>query len=368
MIIHTQEQFYKYVHQLQEKKIFIWGASVFGEILGKVFDRRDIEWCGYYDNFSMDVGKKFNNKEIYSLKTRMIEKMDVFVLTMRSYMGVCQQLKDIGVDEENIICFGDYQVLESFQKELMQVENYSQKISVFKNIHGGKRCFIIGNGPSLSISDLELLKNEYTFGCNLIFQCFDKTDWRPTYYSFIDVNGIRTTFDTKEKLLNVLAECGSAFVRGTSSLYQYRDDEDIKNLYYMNMVYSPSEEQFDFSDDCAKQVYMGYTVTYTMIQLAVYMGFKEIYLIGIDHNFSKIINSDGTVHDGTINKANEHSNILGNYNLPNGTEVYKLENSYLSAKKYAEGLGVKIYNSTRGGKLEIFERKDFDEVIKNNEL
>ena len=51
-------------------------------------------------------------------------------------------------------------------------------------------------------------------------------------------------------------------------------------------VFSSSEEKFDFSIDCSDKVYIGYTVTYIMIQMAAYMGFKEIYLLGMDHDFS----------------------------------------------------------------------------------
>ena len=60
------------------------------------------------------------------------------------------------------------------------------KLKQFHNIHTGERCFIIGNGPSLKIADLEKIKNEYTFGANRIYELFDKTDWRPRYYCLQD--------------------------------------------------------------------------------------------------------------------------------------------------------------------------------------
>jgi hypothetical protein len=61
--------------------------------------------------------------------------------------------------------------------------NHSGKaLKSFKNTHTGKRCFIIGNGPSLKAEDLEQLKNEITFAFNRIYYIFDQTSWRPTYY------------------------------------------------------------------------------------------------------------------------------------------------------------------------------------------
>ena len=119
-------------------------------------------------------------------------------------------------------------------------------------------------------------------------------------------------------------------------------------------------ENISFSSDCAQKVYSGTTITYTMIQMAVYMGFSDIYLIGIDHTFSKIIDKEGNVKDGELTKETEHADFLGQYNMPNGSEVYKVENAYRAALSYAKCHNIAIYNATRGGKLEIFERKNFD--------
>ena len=59
--------------------------------------------------------------------------------------------------------------------------NY-QKLAALKDKHQGKRAFIIGNGSSLRISDLDRLTGEITFACNKIYLAFDQTQWRPTYY------------------------------------------------------------------------------------------------------------------------------------------------------------------------------------------
>lgn len=55
-----------------------------------------------------------------------------------------------------------------------------------KDSHKGERCFLIGNGPSLTGEDLHLLKDEYTFGTNMVYKIFDKTDWRPSFHCVSD--------------------------------------------------------------------------------------------------------------------------------------------------------------------------------------
>ncbi|MFC2055928.1 hypothetical protein ACFLV7_16775 [Chloroflexota bacterium] len=60
------------------------------------------------------------------------------------------------------------------------------RLAALKNRHKGQRCFVIGNGPSLSTTDLDQLRGEVTFACNKIYLAFNETDWRPTYYAVED--------------------------------------------------------------------------------------------------------------------------------------------------------------------------------------
>ncbi len=58
----------------------------------------------------------------------------------------------------------------------------ARKLRRFRNLHAGERCFVIGNGPSLAIADLERLTGEVTFASNKIYLLFEQTPWRPSYY------------------------------------------------------------------------------------------------------------------------------------------------------------------------------------------
>ena len=63
-----------------------------------------------------------------------------------------------------------------------------EKIKSLKDIHKGKRCFVIATGPSLRIEDIKKIENEYTIGINSIFKLYGETSWRPTYYAMTDYN------------------------------------------------------------------------------------------------------------------------------------------------------------------------------------
>ncbi len=81
-------------------------------------------------------------------------------------------------------------------------EFHSPKVRELKDRYRGKRCFLIGNGPSLRIEDLDKLHehHEITFACNKIYNVFRNTEWRPDFYVMMDVWVLRS--DTRN-ILNV---------------------------------------------------------------------------------------------------------------------------------------------------------------------
>lgn len=228
-------------------------------------------------------------------------------------------------------------------------------IQSLKGKHQGERCFIIGNGPSLSVNDLDKLKNEITFGTNRIFHIFEKTEWRPTYYMAVDSDFIKYNY---EKIKTVAAQY--IFL---SNIYHIPIGEKTKNIVYINEYAKfPVNKWNDISafvnEDLSKYFSIGYTVTFTAIQLALYMGVKEIYLLGVDFNYSSTRNSKGRlVKNDSIEDYFDgkkyHSSIL-NYN--------SVLHAYKIANEYCKFHDIKICNATRGGKLEVFKRVSFDDL------
>lgn len=226
----------------------------------------------------------------------------------------------------------------------------------FKHKYKGQRCFIIGNGPSLNIDDLNKLKGEITFAFNRIYYIFDKTDWRPSYYFTEDIKIIKQSLDEINNLnLDYIF---------TPDIINFDYNMKIKNAIYFKQVMEEFKDTLpQFSDEFFEQSYWGGTVAYTAMQMAVYMGFKEIYLIGVDHSFRVSQDSNGNIK--VDNSVKDY--FCGNYNSDKD-ELYipNLDNStkaYMAARKYCDEHDVTIYNATRGGKLEVFERVDFDKLF-----
>lgn len=234
----------------------------------------------------------------------------------------------------------------------------SQYIKTFKDKHKGERCFIIGNGPSLKIEDLDSLINEYTFAANRIYNFLSQTEWRPTYYLSVDRDVMRHSiqelnkYDFKELFLATDMNFDMTKLKGKATRI-FLDNKFHVNKYNDLSAYICEDVSKSFSD--------GYTVTFVAIQFAIYMGFKKIYLLGMDFNFSTMISSSGKK---IVNKDVKDHFYEKKYQATVPCFYDNNLYAYNVAKEYADSHDIKILNATRGGKLEVFERVDFDSIIK----
>lgn len=250
--------------------------------------------------------------------------------------------------------------IQPWQQKHFEKTKYGRQISKYKNKYAGQRCFIIANGPSLQAEDLDLLYNrgEITFGMNRIYKLFDQTAWRPTYYVCEDemiANG-------QQAEINAL-EAQEKFIPIEICWWH---DVEIENACYFHLNYVEKERfPFGFSTDCAHQIDCRGTVTCSCMQLAAYMGFSEIYLLGVDHNYQKTIDINGNV----VVDPNAKDYFCEGYDSDiKDVVVHDMGNNtraYMDAKKYCDSTSgkVTIYNATRGGKLEVFQRVDFDSLF-----
>lgn len=224
---------------------------------------------------------------------------------------------------------------------LLHVNNIF-KLRKYKNIHKGERCFVIGNGPSLKISDLEKLKNEKIMVANSIFKIFNDLSYIPSYYFLQDNKVILNNKDALNKM--------SGFTKFVRAHYAKR--YHVNGATYFCML----RNERKFSKHIPLTVYSGQTVTYTMIQFAAYMGFKEIYLLGVDFDYGQ----DNTAITQQSYFDKRLFDSTAEYHAP---ELDSNLIAYNTAKRFCDQHHIKICNATRGGKLEVFERVNFDDIL-----
>ncbi len=224
-----------------------------------------------------------------------------------------------------------------------------QKINKLKNSHSGERCVIIGNGPSLKNTNLSKLKNVFTIGMNRFYMAFPELGF--TSSILLTVNDL------------VIEQCAED-IRNLPipTFVSWRGRKYIQpspNLHYLHTSYVLP----GFSTNAAGRLWEGATVTFVAMQLAYFMGFKQVILIGVDHSFATQGTPNTTVVSGGDDPNHFNPGYFGKgfrWQLP---DLETSEIAYAMAKSAYEKDGREILDATVGGKLAVFPKVNYDSII-----
>lgn len=203
------------------------------------------------------------------------------------------------------------------------------------NKHEGETCLIIGNGPSLKDVPLDFLQKYPSFGTNRIYLLDGFT---PTYYCSVNPLVIQ---QFTEDITRIDAP---KFLPAS-----YCFDDTCLPLNSAGMVL--------FSQDASQWIYEGHTVTFVCMQIAYYMGFKNVLLVGVDHSF---------VYDGRPNEQRVMDGADPNHFHPdyfkgkqwNNPDLARSEHAYKLARAMYEAHGRRIVNLTPNTKENVLEHGD----------
>jgi hypothetical protein len=225
-----------------------------------------------------------------------------------------------------------------------------------------KRCFVIGNGPSLLKTDLSKLAGEVTFVMNGFFLKMPELDWVPTYYVCED------HLVAEDRALEINSLKGPTKLFPASLRYVIQPDE--YTVFYDHRPRKSYPHGFDFSFDADVNTYTGGTVTFSCLQLAAYMGFEEIYLIGVDASYAipedAKLGGAGRIKELDMESDDPnhfHPDYFGKGKRWHEPNVHTMIEAYKEARRACDARGVAIYNATVGGKLEVFTRVDYSDLF-----
>ena len=233
----------------------------------------------------------------------------------------------------------------------------SQALEALRNSHRGQRAFLIGNGPSINEQNLNLLKHECTFACNSFFLKGEEIGLTPTYYVVED----KFVAEDNSEKINSLK--GSTKLIPNDLSYCLSSNDQI-NVNFLRYYLKSSNPQFPlfWNAQNPDTFYWGGTVMYLCIQLAVYMGFDPLYLIGIDLSY-KIptnIQQEGDKLTSLEDDSNHfHPDYFGKgkrWHLP---ETDRMQHCFEKAFKECSAAGVSLFNSTHGGNLAVIPRAEY---------
>jgi 6-hydroxymethylpterin diphosphokinase MptE-like len=256
--------------------------------------------------------------------------------------------------------------------------NY-KKLRGLKNKYSGERCFIMGNGPSLKEMPLENLENEYVWGVNRCYLLFDSINWRPQFYTAVDSLVVPDIAGEINQLTVDSPETLFFFPEEFKKKQLIRSSKNILWFRHRNMNPGHGAKGF-FSTKVSRYIRTPNTVSITALQLAAYMGFNPIILIGCDTKYviPQDVDRQGVAIDPRTKEKIEGYEITSTKdNDPNHfTETYfgagrkwhspnvrGMKSGYGSAKKVCDTNGISILNATKGGELDVFTRVKFEDLF-----
>jgi hypothetical protein len=233
-----------------------------------------------------------------------------------------------------------------------EAKRHHAKLNALAGRHDGERCFLLANGPSLARVDLDRLAGETVFGMNRIYLLFGKTRMRPRYYVCINeliLQQFAADIQALECMKFLSWSERRRFARSDASICYLPQSTGLKDT---------------FSDDPARRLSGGGTVTFVALQLAGHMGFREVVLLGLDHSFS----SKGVPNTTEVRPRKPDQDHFDPAYFPPGVrwqlpDLRRSEAAYRLARQAFEQRGGRILDATAGGQCSVFEKAALESLL-----
>lgn len=253
-----------------------------------------------------------------------------------------------------------------------EIKTILKKNALLKDSCKGGRCFILGCGPSLSTVDFSKLQNEFVFTANLLYKNKDFYKLKSNIHVFSDPaffqnNESSIISDLKTELLS--HETKIFIPLYFLKLINDKSFSSAINLYNPILHFNsnlPSSFKLDkYTIQCS-------SVVFQSIQIAMYMGFKTIYLLGCDCTgildlLNKALNISSSNYHAYDKDSESNAVVNTVLNRSDWDEIFYGQGNvffqYQVFNSYAEKNEINIFNLSSTTILKSIKRKRFEEVI-----
>jgi hypothetical protein len=241
-----------------------------------------------------------------------------------------------------------------------------------KDKYNNERIFILGSGSSILLYDLKVLSNECVMTQNSFHMHNDISDINPTfhcvvpYYQTDKEHSIWIEYigDMKEKMPS------TSFIWGlnTKALIDNHHPELIKQSYYIRTKYNPLTLK-KAKVNISKTIMNIPSVLTQCLTVAIYLGFKEIYLLGFDldqicHTNDQTYGRFYGMSKITETEFEKDANQKLDVETTDGWYTWWLMNKqFFLIKHFADQNNINIVNGTKGGILSYFKREPIENII-----
>ena len=241
-----------------------------------------------------------------------------------------------------------------------------------KDKYNNKRIFILGSGSSILLYDLKVLNKEYVMTQNSFHMHKDISDIEPNFHCVVPYYQSEKEYSTWIEYIGDMKEKmpSTSFIWGlnTKSLIDNHHPELIKQSYYVRTKYDLLTLK-KAKVNISKTIMNIPSVLTQCLTVAIYLGFKEIYLLGFDldqicHTNDRTFGRFYGMSKLTDSKFEEDAERNLKVETTDGWYNWWLMNKqFFLLKSYADQNNISIVNGTKGGILSYFKREPIENII-----
>ena len=203
---------------------------------------------------------------------------------------------------------------------------FNKKIKKLKNKELGKDIYILANAPSIKELDLSLLKDKVTIGMNANPLLEKEFGFVSPYYVVSD----QRFLNHPQKREMATSMLNSKTIRVLRAELKENDENVVNDTYYVKAI-----GKTGFSFNLQKGYYFGVTTTMLAIQLAAYLGAKNIYILGMDLKYNG--ENPRFYKEDKVQEFDSFTSI----------QIFNVRNAYLEL----EQVGIQLYNCSESSLL-----------------
>jgi hypothetical protein len=235
--------------------------------------------------------------------------------------------------------------------------------------HPGERCFILCNGPSVNRQDLSALTGETVISVTNAYHHAEFNRIRPRYHCVPQISYVKLTEGDVVAWFREMDSClGDAelFLSSTEEPLVRRHalflQRTVRYVFFMGGFESLGAR----IPDIAGRIPGVQSVPIMGLSIAMYMGFRQIYLLGTDHD-SFITGEYKYFYEPTVLRGKDLSVDMDGRVLTNRHDDFQglatLWRQYRALRQIAEANNIEIFNATAGGALDEFPRISLDSIV-----
>jgi len=240
------------------------------------------------------------------------------------------------------------------------------------DIEKGNRCFIVATGSSIKNQDLKLLENEIVIGVSGLYNHADIDIMNPKYYINPPIFKSHSKYNKEENFIDYLNDMDKSLNDDTIMFFDINDKIyiDKYSLFSNKKIIWKNYERWNESDihniklNALPSIW---SVSESSIQIALYLGFDKIYLIGFDHDwFNGLFNYGFSYEKARKYFEKDEKKVAKDHNIDSEFQMIRHAKIFNKYKKlYAFRKNIYNANADQNSYVDTFPKVKYEDLFKS---